>query len=320
MRRHVVQAILATRHTQPQTDDIAALVADADLSILAAPIEEYDRYSLAIRAEYAQVPEDAFNARRKAFLLKMAGNPFVYSSSRGRELWEHRAQANLRRELAQLGASTAPGTPAHSPPHPIRRRRVIVYTTVVVVVAVLLVILIPFCAGPPSYYSAKYGRSDVPMHPSKKPTAFVPVKQTEPHTCGLSSVSCIYNAYGLDPAAARLRFRLGTDKELYRLLPESVGTIPPDVFRVLEQDGFDTEMVSSSNKRMAQRAISHLHTGHPALAMIRVNETWHWIVLSSESDDMLTICDPVYDEAYRKPTSKYFQDRVYCVWLIKPAE
>lgn len=319
MRRHIVRAILATRHTQPQADDLAALVADSDLSILAAPTDEYGRYTAAIRAEYAQVPEDAFNAGRAAFLLKMAGNPFVYSSNRGRELWELRAQANLRRELAQLGASTVPSIPARRSPRPARRRRVILYTMSTLVIGVLLVMLVPFCAGPPSYYSMKYGRSDVPMHPAKVPGTFAPVKQTDPHTCGYCGIVAIYNAYGLDHQAAGLRFRLGTDVQLNQLVDSSTGTIPPDMTRVLEQDGFTTQTVSAANDQMGALTLVHLRAGHPALAVIKVKGL-HWVVLTSENDGQLTICDSLHDELYAKPTGAYLKNEVYGVMLVKPAE
>lgn len=199
------------------------------------------------------------------------------------------------------------------------RRRMIVYTTVVVVVAVLLVMLVPFCAGPPSYYSAKYGRSDVPMHPSKKPAAFVPMKQTEPHTCGYCGVVAIYNAYGLDHRAAGLRFRLGTDVQLNQLVDSSTGTIPPDMTRVLEQDGFTTQTVSAANEKMAALTLAHLRTGHPALAVIKVKGL-HWVVLTTEHDGQLTVCDSLHDDLYTKPADAYLKDDVYGVMLIKPAE
>ncbi len=319
MRRRVVQAILATRHSQQPTADFAALVADADLSILAAPHEEYDRYTSAIRAEYAHVPEDAFKAGRTAFLLKLAGNPFVYSSSRGREMWELRAQANLRRELAQLGASAALDTPAHSSPRRTRRRRVILYTVSTLVIGVLLVMLVPFCAGPPSYYSLKYGRSDVPMHPTKMPGAFAPVKQTDPHTCGYCGIVAVYNAYGLDHQAAGLRFRLGTDVQLNQLVDSSTGTIPPDMTRVLEQDGFTTQTVSAANDQMAALTLAHLRAGHPALAVIKVKGL-HWVVLTAEHDGQVTVCDSLHDDLYTKSAATYLKDEVYGVMLILPAE
>lgn len=199
------------------------------------------------------------------------------------------------------------------------RRRVIVYTTVAVVVALLLVILVPFCAGPPSYYSLKYGRSDVPMHPKKVPAVFNPVKQTEPHTCGYCGIVAIYNAYGLDHQAAGLRFRLGTDVQLNQLVDSSTGTIPPDMTRVLEQDGFTTQTVSAANDQMAALTLVHLRAGHPALAVIKVKGL-HWVVLTSENDGQLTICDSLHDELYAKPTEAYLKNEVYGVMLVKPAE
>ncbi len=214
---------------------------------------------------------------------------------------------------------TDSNTPAPSPTRRTTRRRVIFYTVSSLVVAVLILLLLPFCAGPPSYYSDKYGRSDVPMHPSKTPATFAPVKQTEPHTCGYCSIAAIYNAYGLDHGAAGLRFRLGTDVLLNQLVESSSGTIPPDMTRVLEQDGFITQTITSTNDQMAARTLAHLRAGHPALAVIKVKGL-HWIVLTSESDGQLTICDSLHDELYTKPADAYLKDEVYGVMLVKPAE
>ncbi len=213
----------------------------------------------------------------------------------------------------------APNIPVLSPPRRTTRRRVIFYTLSTLVVGVLLVMLVPFCAGPPSYYSDKYGRSDVPMHPTKTPGAFTPVKQTEPHTCGFCSIAAIYNAYGLDHGAAGLRFRLGTDVQLNQLVESSVGTIPPDMVRVLEQDGFATQTLTSANDALAEKTLAHLRSGHPVLAVIKVKGL-HWIVLTQEQDGELTICDSLHDELYTKPADEFLRDEVYGVMLVKPAE
>jgi predicted metal-dependent HD superfamily phosphohydrolase len=52
----VRRLLLATRHVAPPADADEAVVADADLSILAAEEPEYDAYAAAIRDEYAAGP------------------------------------------------------------------------------------------------------------------------------------------------------------------------------------------------------------------------------------------------------------------------
>jgi ABC-type bacteriocin/lantibiotic exporter with double-glycine peptidase domain len=157
------------------------------------------------------------------------------------------------------------------------------------------------------------------MHPAKVPGVFAPVKQTEPHTCGYCGIVAIYNAYGLDHQAAGLRFRLGTDVQLNQLVDSSTGTIPPDMTRVLEQDGFTTQTVSAANDQMAALTLAHLRVGHPALAVIKVTGL-HWVVLTAEHDGQVTVCDSLHDELYTKPTDAYLKDEVYGVMLVKPAE
>lgn len=201
----------------------------------------------------------------------------------------------------------------------IRTRRILLYAVALPLIAVLALLVVPFCAGPPSYYSLKYGRSDVPMHPSKTPTGFAPVKQTEPHTCGYCSIAAIYNAYGLDHGASGLRFRLGTDVQLNQLMESTTGTIPPDMARVLQQDGFSTQTITGVNDKMIGLTLAHLHSGHPALAVIKVKGL-HWVVLTGEIDGELTICDSLHDALYTRPTDAYLRDEVYGVMLVKPAE
>jgi predicted metal-dependent HD superfamily phosphohydrolase len=83
-------------------DTDGALLADADLAILAAPPTDYDRYAAAIRREYAHVAEDAFRAGRAAVLGALADLPALYRIVPPRREWEARARSNLARELRTL--------------------------------------------------------------------------------------------------------------------------------------------------------------------------------------------------------------------------
>lgn len=94
--------IAATRHsgTPPRGD--ASLVADIDLSILAAPREEYDRYREAIRGEYEFADDSMFREGRAAFLRRMLDREHVYNTAYFRREHEHAARENMQRELDGL--------------------------------------------------------------------------------------------------------------------------------------------------------------------------------------------------------------------------
>ena len=93
---------LTASHQVGPGDPDGALLADADLSILAAAPDAYDRYAATVRAEYAHVPDAAFRAGRAAILRELAGRPALYRIVPPRTDWHARAVANLRRELARL--------------------------------------------------------------------------------------------------------------------------------------------------------------------------------------------------------------------------
>ena len=83
-------------------DQNAAVLADADLAILAAPEAAYQAYAAAVREEYAQVPDEAFAAGRAFVLTRLLENPPLFRTAAGQQRWTEAARANLRRELASL--------------------------------------------------------------------------------------------------------------------------------------------------------------------------------------------------------------------------
>lgn len=94
-------AILATRHTgEPLAGDLA-LVADIDMSILASGPDAYDRYTQAIRHEYAFVSSERFVSGRSAFLRSLLARPAIFHLPTLRARWESAARGNLQRELAR---------------------------------------------------------------------------------------------------------------------------------------------------------------------------------------------------------------------------
>jgi predicted metal-dependent HD superfamily phosphohydrolase len=95
---------LTAGHDPPPGDRNGALLSDADLAILAAEPDRYDRYAVAIRREYAHVPGEAYRAGRAAVLDRLSGLPALFRVVPPRTEWEARARANLGRELSRLRA------------------------------------------------------------------------------------------------------------------------------------------------------------------------------------------------------------------------
>ena len=77
---------------------------DADLSIFASSPARYAEYTAAVREEYAHVPDPDFAAGRSQILSGYLDQPTLYRTAAAQELWEARARANVRAEIARLGS------------------------------------------------------------------------------------------------------------------------------------------------------------------------------------------------------------------------
>ncbi len=100
----VCDAILATQHKQPPSTEIAAMVTDADLSILAATSDRYTEYTRQIRHEWKHVVESDFRSGREQFIRSMLQRERIYWTESGQRQFEEAARANLKRELQSLTA------------------------------------------------------------------------------------------------------------------------------------------------------------------------------------------------------------------------
>jgi predicted metal-dependent HD superfamily phosphohydrolase len=106
---------------RPEADDVAAIILatakhalpdnapretaaflDADLAILGAKADVYDQYTRHVRAEYAHMSDDAFQAGRKAILESFLERDQLFFTTAGQAQFEAAARANLRREIATL--------------------------------------------------------------------------------------------------------------------------------------------------------------------------------------------------------------------------
>jgi predicted metal-dependent HD superfamily phosphohydrolase len=91
---------LTETHLPGPRDPEGELLCDADLASLAAEPSDYADYVAAIRAEYAQVPEEAFLAGRLAVLTDLADRE-IFHTAKGRQL-SSAAHANLSTEIGAL--------------------------------------------------------------------------------------------------------------------------------------------------------------------------------------------------------------------------
>lgn len=83
-------------------DRPCAALLDADLAILAAPAERYDRYAAAIRREYAHVPEEVFRSGRREVLEGFLRRDRLFLTDTLHGRLDAPARANLCRELTRL--------------------------------------------------------------------------------------------------------------------------------------------------------------------------------------------------------------------------
>ncbi|MDM0113034.1 N-methyl-D-aspartate receptor NMDAR2C subunit [Variovorax sp. J22R133] len=91
--------VMATRHDVQPVDADARLLVDIDLSILGAPAERFAEYEQQIRREYAHVPQDTFEARRRQILASFLARDPLYQTPGVRARCEASARANLRHAI-----------------------------------------------------------------------------------------------------------------------------------------------------------------------------------------------------------------------------
>lgn len=102
----VARLVRLTEHHRPEPGDAnGAALSDADLTILAAPLERYDAYVAAVRTEYAHLSDEVFANGRADVLRALADKPHLFHTTYGATHWEAAARTNLARELDALAAN-----------------------------------------------------------------------------------------------------------------------------------------------------------------------------------------------------------------------
>ncbi len=101
-RCNEVERLVRATAAHVADDADAAVLIDADLSVLAADPVAYSAYSLAVRAEYAHVNAAQWASGRAAVLRSLLERDHLFHTAHMRATAEPRARANIAAELATL--------------------------------------------------------------------------------------------------------------------------------------------------------------------------------------------------------------------------
>lgn len=104
----VARLVRLTAHHWVAADDArGALLCDADLAILGAAPEAYERYCRDVRVEYADVPLAEFRQGRLRVVRSLLELDPLYRTRGGSELWSASARRNLTAEEDRLARSVS---------------------------------------------------------------------------------------------------------------------------------------------------------------------------------------------------------------------
>ena len=96
----VARLVRMTADHRPEAGDgAAALLSDADLSVLGGTPAAYARYLAAVRQDFAHIGDDDFAAGRAAVVRQLLELDPLFHTQRGRDLWLDAARRNLQAEL-----------------------------------------------------------------------------------------------------------------------------------------------------------------------------------------------------------------------------
>jgi predicted metal-dependent HD superfamily phosphohydrolase len=99
----VSRFILSTKSHQAAPDDFECQVfLDADLAILGSPPVEYGHYAVAIRQEYAWLPEAEYLVGRKRVLQRFLQRDRIYYTEPMFQAFELSARSNILQEIQQI--------------------------------------------------------------------------------------------------------------------------------------------------------------------------------------------------------------------------
>jgi predicted metal-dependent HD superfamily phosphohydrolase len=97
-----VESLVLATITHSSDDPLAHVLLDADLAILGSDPEQYERYSRAVRQEYAQYDDATWRFGRAKVLKTLLDREVLFVTEPARQLWDATARTNLARELQSL--------------------------------------------------------------------------------------------------------------------------------------------------------------------------------------------------------------------------
>lgn len=160
------------------------------------------------------------------------------------------------------------------------------------------------------------------QRPSAMPATYTLEEQTEGFTCGVHALSTVYKAYGLDPEAERIRWRLGVDTKAVAWMGDSTGALHPDMWMVLAQDYFAVQELADYNPPGWDAMRVSLNAGHPIVLLIkrRENGNLHWVVATQAlPDDKIEIYDSLFDEPYAE-TRDFLYNHIVTAIFVQPTD
>ena len=111
------------------------------------------------------------------------------------------------------------------------------------------------------------------------------------------------------------------DNTAYTYDSSQTGTLQPDMYRVLAQDGFEFSSLDVDIADAITNLERHVSSGNFALALIQRRETghMHWVVVAGVQDRQLLICDSLKSQPYLEEPENWWKECVLGIVLLKPA-
>ena len=185
---------------------------------------------------------------------------------------------------------------------------------------VFIIFIVPQIREMQREIAKKVGGPDAMQVAEQELRDVAPEVQLESHTCGLHTLRTVYSAFGMSPAEANLRLRLGIDRPGNPLDPESIGTLQPDMLRVLVQDKLSYERLYLSVPNAAEQLTSSLKGSKMAAALIRrrQNGNLHWVALRYESDASVRVLDSLEKDPYVEQAQPFVDDCLLSCIVVSP--
>lgn len=101
--KQIIELILITENhkidsSRSVSENLQKIIIDADISIMAAPVEDYLEYAKNIRYEYKHIDDRTFRENRTIFLSSILNRDSIFNTEYMKELYEKDAKDNIKVE------------------------------------------------------------------------------------------------------------------------------------------------------------------------------------------------------------------------------